>query len=186
MTCFFTKEIDGYPFDLLSDSWGTEDPFIMVRTSVAENVPAEKLGEYIKSLIGDAWLAKALMWADMLTSYKGITIPMLEQYELEISVVEKYRGHDAKIDRALEMVGEARARAAHKAAAKPKRREVQSQYDRWFVRLGRRDGFHCAHCKSSGNDLQIDHVIPISKGGTNDMGNLQILCRDCNEAKSDK
>jgi len=43
----------------------------------------------------------------------------------------------------------------------------------------------CAYCGST-DDLQIDHIKPISKGGTNDFDNLQILCKKCNCRKADK
>jgi len=33
---------------------------------------------------------------------------------------------------------------------------------------------------------EIDHIIPISKGGTHSLKNIQWLCRKCNRAKSDK
>lgn len=33
---------------------------------------------------------------------------------------------------------------------------------------------------------ELDHIKPVSKGGTHDMGNLQCLCRACNSAKGDK
>lgn len=51
-----------------------------------------------------------------------------------------------------------------------------------------RDGFRCCLCgASTANrqvELEIDHIIPISRGGTNDPHNLQTLCRPCNLGKS--
>lgn len=47
------------------------------------------------------------------------------------------------------------------------------------------DAYRCVIC--GGYDhLQVDHIHPVSKGGTNDRENLQTLCRSCNAAKSDK
>ncbi len=33
-------------------------------------------------------------------------------------------------------------------------------------------------------DLTIDHVTPIHKGGTNDLSNLELACRDCNQERN--
>lgn len=45
----------------------------------------------------------------------------------------------------------------------------------------------CAVCKSEVSDgYHIDHIYPLSKGGTNVIGNLQILCAPCNLSKSAK
>lgn len=43
----------------------------------------------------------------------------------------------------------------------------------------------CYNCGSNQNQ-SIDHIIPLSKGGTNGIGNLQTLCRKCNSSKKDK
>lgn len=48
-----------------------------------------------------------------------------------------------------------------------------------------RDGFRCTYCgaRPRQEELHADHVIPVSKGGTNDIGNLVTACRTCNIGK---
>lgn len=46
-----------------------------------------------------------------------------------------------------------------------------------------RDDYCCVKCGSE-IDLEIDHIIPISKGGKSEPSNLQTLCRSCNKQKS--
>lgn len=41
----------------------------------------------------------------------------------------------------------------------------------------------CRYCMTKEN-LTIDHKNPVSKGGTNDIRNLQVLCERCNGFKS--
>lgn len=48
----------------------------------------------------------------------------------------------------------------------------------------RRDGGKCIKCGSQ-ERLEFDHVIPVSKGGSNTARNIQILCEKCNREKSD-
>lgn len=44
----------------------------------------------------------------------------------------------------------------------------------------------CGATVASGAVLEIDHIIPVSKGGESIMSNLQTLCFDCNRGKKDK
>ena len=40
-------------------------------------------------------------------------------------------------------------------------------------------------CESNEN-LEFDHIIPVSKGGANTYRNIQLLCEPCNRTKSAK
>ena len=48
----------------------------------------------------------------------------------------------------------------------------------------RRDGGKCVKCGSR-EKLEYDHIIPVSKGGSNTARNIELLCEACNRAKSD-
>jgi hypothetical protein len=47
-----------------------------------------------------------------------------------------------------------------------------------------RDSGRCAQCGSR-DRLEYDHIIPVSKGGSNTERNIELLCEACNRAKSD-
>lgn len=52
----------------------------------------------------------------------------------------------------------------------------------------KRDHYRCQICGSYASDdltLEVDHKIPVAKGGTNEPENLWTLCFDCNRGKSD-
>jgi 5-methylcytosine-specific restriction endonuclease McrA len=52
----------------------------------------------------------------------------------------------------------------------------------------KRDSLKCVYCgrKSPEVSLEVDHIIPFSKGGSNHISNLQTLCFDCNRGKSNR
>ncbi len=49
----------------------------------------------------------------------------------------------------------------------------------------KRDGFICQYCGSSPPlvILEVDHIVPVSKGGTIDTDNLITACFNCNRGK---
>ena len=46
-------------------------------------------------------------------------------------------------------------------------------------------GHRCLYCGATPKEsrLEVDHVIPVARGGTNDIGNLVVACRECNIGK---
>jgi 5-methylcytosine-specific restriction protein A len=56
------------------------------------------------------------------------------------------------------------------------------------IRAMKRDRFQCTYCGAPGTDveLEIDHIIPVSKGGSHHISNLTTACRACNQKKSDR
>jgi 5-methylcytosine-specific restriction endonuclease McrA len=51
-----------------------------------------------------------------------------------------------------------------------------------------RDRHQCQSCgkTTQQSPLHIDHIIPLAKGGTNDLSNLHTLCQRCNLGKGDR
>lgn len=52
----------------------------------------------------------------------------------------------------------------------------------------KRDSFTCQYCGVQAPDaiLEIDHIVPVSKGGDNSLLNLITSCRDCNRGKTNR
>jgi hypothetical protein len=52
----------------------------------------------------------------------------------------------------------------------------------------KRDSFKCQFCGATAPDvlLEVDHLHPVARGGSNDITNLITACQPCNSGKSDK
>lgn len=83
-----------------------------------------------------------------------------------------------------------------KEKAKPKRKYRKRTNIPRGIRneVFKRDNYTCCQCGAKKGDkkldgtkvkLHIDHIKPVSKGGTDEMSNLQTLCDDCNLNKND-
>jgi 5-methylcytosine-specific restriction endonuclease McrA len=44
-------------------------------------------------------------------------------------------------------------------------------------------GYACLCCGATDRRLEADHVVPLTKGGSDSIGNIQPLCGECNRRK---
>jgi hypothetical protein len=53
------------------------------------------------------------------------------------------------------------------------------------IAVWRRDQGKCVRCGSREN-LEYDHIVPVSKGGSNTVRNVELLCESCNRQKGNR
>jgi 5-methylcytosine-specific restriction protein A len=71
-----------------------------------------------------------------------------------------------------------------RSARNSQRGPAQRVWDRLVrPRCLARDGFACVLCGAR-EGLEVDHVVPIAKGGTWTLENAQTLCKACHQEKS--
>jgi 5-methylcytosine-specific restriction endonuclease McrA len=81
--------------------------------------------------------------------------------------------------RYLMLNSEARERRRRASSLHQKKKHSLKE---WWTKIS---SYGCKNCGVS-EDLTIDHIIPMSKGGSDNIANLQCLCRSCNSVKGDK
>jgi 5-methylcytosine-specific restriction endonuclease McrA len=108
------------------------------------------------------------------------------------------KSHIAKHINAMCDLCRKEAMKQHRKVAKDRRKAIQrkatiaesiNQY-----KLLDRDKWRCCMCNCkvqktniyADNAAELDHIIPLSKGGVHTYSNVQTLCRRCNQAKTDK
>lgn len=60
--------------------------------------------------------------------------------------------------------------------------------EKWFSNNNSNHGWYtCISCGKNfrKGDIDIDHIIPQNHGGTDDLDNLQCMCKHCNRSKQD-
>ncbi len=106
----------------------------------------------------------------------------LYQAYLEAKKQEGYRGDYKQWFREqLRRSEEPRPRITgnYSVASKPRREHIPKSVK---IHVWQRDQARCVNCGSN-EKLEYDHIIPLSKGGSNTERNIQLLCERCNRSK---
>ena len=87
---------------------------------------------------------------------------------------------------ALQRMRHQRQHTSHVARRRQAERSKMTNAMR--VDVLRRDGHRCKFCGAGppAVTLEVDHIVPVSRGGLTQMSNLQTLCSDCNQGKSNR
>lgn len=158
MPCLSVKYADG-------SEWLVTQCEIVIPVSQARHLQSDLLLDRVQDLLVRIDALKPYMdaWMD------ERSIHTLDQAERYVKVYKER---------------EQRREAAH-SQIPLLRKDIQKNYDAYFMAIGRRDGFHCQRCRTT-YKLTIEHIIAVSNGGTNDLDNLQLLCLSCNCSKGDR
>lgn len=73
--------------------------------------------------------------------------------------------------------------AARKKRAALKDLQERDEYRKYRDFVLERDGYRCVYCGDTHIPLQLDHVVPRSRGGSDGPENLVACCRPCNCSK---
>ena len=125
-----------------------------------------------------------VMFAIFNEDFYEIRIPRTEDYysneELDIYVKEKIYKNNKKFEEIKKTVEAYEKYESNEEHIRRQPIPEDVKFEVW-----RRDGGKCVICGSQKN-LEFDHIIPFSKGGSSTARNLQLLCQECNRKKSNK
>lgn len=150
------------PLDNGEAYWGIEQNVVMVTVSSIHNMTDAEIGFCVRALAP---------LTERITPYlcRGMHFASIEHFHLFYQAEQK-------------ALAEAEKR---RQSQRQLRRELAVVYEQTYLFLSERDGLYCQSCRTTGQ-LQIDHITPISKGGTNAKTNLQLLCKVCNIKKGNR
>lgn len=162
---------------------------VIVPLDTIDGMTAEEIGTMVLSLTPEIDYGHAVLLLDKYHQ-RQLKEDFYEADELQrdLEQCEKYSEREPELGKLAVVLRNLLDRKLRKVSTssqkkKQMRDELAVVYEQRFVEIGRRDGFKCCACGSTSPNLQIDHVMPISLGGNNDLDNLCLMCPSCNQKK---
>ena len=120
------------------------------------------------------WIKNGYLYKDALYEFDRDDYTDKERFLLILELEDKERQKFEGLKRKFEL--------SQEIEKIPKREAIPEAVR---IAVWRRDNGKCAKCGSRVN-LEYDHIIPVSKGGSNTVRNIELLCEECNRKKKDK
>ena len=128
-----------------------------------------------------------LVYADMVTSglterYEGDEWPIVGQYVAILAAHNLIRIEHGPETELYGGTPKSMIQVTDWNMVRPKRSSIPMSVRRSVYQ---RDGHRCVECQST-SELTLDHILAWSRGGSDDMDNLQTMCRKCNASKGNR
>jgi len=145
---------------------------------------ADVTAEILDRIVGVRGICEAMAavgWMDITKS--GISLP---QFDKHCGITAKSRADTAQ------RVAKHRAKASGEQQSerllipRPLRRKILERHDSTCVYCGRKEGEYTPPEMARDAVMCIDHVIPVSRGGSNDESNMVCACSVCNMFKANR
>ncbi|MBT3478047.1 MAG: HNH endonuclease [Candidatus Marinimicrobia bacterium] len=169
-----------------------DTPHILIPIDEISGLNSEEIGSGVLALLEEARFCQAQDYAETLLGDPGFEYLSIKDEELQKVInsakdyLYEFQERDDNIVKCVALIEQYEEKQKNKKqlkAHKVKHRKIASaNYERLFIKLGRKFGFKCLSC-SSGDQLEVDHIKPVSIGGNTEFINLQLLCKSCNFKK---
>lgn len=150
-----------------------------------QRIISDHVGNGLASLESLGWLQLTQQQRHALTLHLIDRLP-LEDVQVRMGIKKRRQVYDL-VASAIETMIQAQATETYMARLIPHRPRRLLRYRENIPGSVReqvydRDGRQCVLCGSEDN-LSLDHIIPLARGGREEMSNYQTLCRPCNSRK---
>jgi len=168
------------------DHIGKSQTQVLIPTESLDGLSNEDIGKMVRGASSEIEFLYAEHIANLILQGAYSRAEDEQDYSRVIEQLTPYKERSSTIVHVLSIIAQKRDNEAlkqqHRVQKKAKRNQLAASYNTYFMAIGRRDGFHCSTCKKT-SDLQIDHIQPLARGGSNELDNLQLLCGTCNVKK---
>ena len=162
------KSIQQSEFEPVCNPWG-------LSTSVISTYGIAQYEEFVFSIY--MWFYKGYVYAPSEVRKRDIDElrnEVLSKEQISLVILELYDNERRKFERLKNLYSV--SSDEHEGYKRPRIPE-KIRVDVW-----RRDEGKCVKCGNR-EKLEYDHIIPISKGGSNTTRNIELLCEKCNRSK---
>ncbi len=111
-----------------------------------------------------------------------------ERYRINALIYRQANKEKLRLLARLKVLANPEQYAAYKRNRKARVRAANGSHTgEQILQLLKMQNGRCIYCRGKiAKKFHVDHIEPIIRGGSNDVTNLQLLCRPCNQSKSAK